>query len=102
MTDPCIGRIAVSLQGHDRGELYLILEADEDAVKVSDGRLKPAAKPKKKNRKHVRIENGFSPEIRERLLNGESVRDEEIRSYLKEEKKRRQFSEGNKAYEECE
>ena len=52
MTDPCIGRIAVSLQGHDRGELYLILEADEDAVKVSDGRLKPAAKPKKKNRRN--------------------------------------------------
>ena len=102
MTNADIGRIACSLKGHDRGELYLVLQADEAFVYVSDGRLKPADDPKKKNRKHVRLENSVTGDVQKRLQSGQSVRDEEIRSFLKEEKKRRQFSKGNKADEECE
>ena len=47
------GRFAVSLAGHDRGVLYVIVAEEGDFVYLSDGRLKPPDRPKKKRRKHI-------------------------------------------------
>ena len=47
------GMFARSLAGHDKGKLYIIIDADEEYVSVSDGRLRPLEKPKRKRRRHV-------------------------------------------------
>lgn len=46
-----------SRQGHDKGTLYYIIEETQNYVLVSDGRLHPLEKPKKKNLKHIQRTN---------------------------------------------
>ena len=52
------GMPARSLAGHDRGKLYIIIRAEAEYVWVADGRCHTAAKPKKKNRKHILPDSG--------------------------------------------
>lgn len=47
------GMFARSLAGHDKGCLYIVLEADEKQVLLTDGRNRPLEKPKRKNRIHI-------------------------------------------------
>ena len=48
-----IGFLAYSLAGHDKDELYLIIEETKDSVYVADGAVRTLDKPKKKNKKHI-------------------------------------------------
>ena len=45
------GMLAWSRAGHDSGTLYVIMRTDEEYVYLTDGRLKPVDKPKKKKKK---------------------------------------------------
>mgnify|MGYP001033090554 CR=1 FL=1 len=46
-------KLAVSLSGHDRGTLYVILSEREDRVFLADGHTRTFAHPKLKNPRHV-------------------------------------------------
>ena len=79
-----IGNLAVSLAGHDKGQIYLIIREDGEYVYLCDGRLKTTEQPKRKNRKHIQIiKRGVDQELAARLAKGESVRDEEIKRMIK-------------------
>ena len=48
------GQLVRSLAGRDRGKHYLVLrEIDQRTVLLVDGRSRPLAKPKKKNKAHL-------------------------------------------------
>lgn len=47
--------LAISRAGHDRGSVYLVLGEAEDGLWLTDGRVRPLAKPKKKNCIHVQL-----------------------------------------------
>lgn len=69
-----------SLSGHDKGQYYVILACEGDFVLVSDGGRRPAARPKRKNKKHIQADKrplpiGVPPED-ERIQR-------ELRDYLK-------------------
>ena len=79
-----IGNLAVSLAGHDKGQIYLIIREDGEYVYLCDGRLKTTEQSKRKNRKHIQIiKRGVDQELAARLAKGESVRDEEIKRMIK-------------------
>ena len=42
------GYFASSIAGHDKGTVYMILESDDVYVYLSDGKLRPTDKLKKK------------------------------------------------------
>ena len=71
------GMLARSKAGHDAKTLYLVCRTEGDFVYLCDGRLK-------KNKKHIQIIH----KIPEALANwnGEALRDEKIRSILKDYK----------------
>lgn len=74
------GQFAVSMAGHDRGVLYVVVAEEGDFVYLSDGRLRPPDRPKKKRRKHIQPRNAeVDEELKTRLLTGRTVRPEEIR-----------------------
>ncbi len=50
-----VGGLAVSLAGHDKETLYLVIGQEEDFVFLADGVYKTWKRPKKKNRKHIRL-----------------------------------------------
>lgn len=80
-----IGQLATSKAGHDRDSLYVIVAQEGDFVYLSDGRLKPPDRPKKKRRKHIQpISATVEGNLLEKLLGGERVYAEEIRYALKQ------------------
>lgn len=79
-----IGQLMTSKAGHDKDTLYVVMAQEGDFVYLSDGRLKPPDRPKKKRLKHVQPINRFvKGELLGRLREGEKVYPEEIRYALK-------------------
>ncbi|MDE6221697.1 MAG: RNA-binding protein [Lachnospiraceae bacterium] len=73
-----IGFLAYSLAGHDKDELYLIIEETKDSVYVADGAVRTLDKPKKKNKKHIQIIKKEN-----QRLDISSVTNEEIKHFIK-------------------
>lgn len=48
------GMLAVSMAGHDRGRLYLVVEERDGFFYIADGKHSLLSSLKKKNRKHLR------------------------------------------------
>ena len=72
------GFLACSLSGHDKGEIYLIVEETQDSVYVADGAVRTLDRPKKKNKRHVQIIKKENQRI-----DISSVTNEEIKHFIK-------------------
>ncbi|MDD3214831.1 MAG: KOW domain-containing RNA-binding protein [Eubacteriales bacterium] len=80
-----IGRMVVSLQGHDRGRRFLVVGLiDERHVLIADGDTRKLAKPKKKQLKHLRAEPLTAPDaVITAVQNHAQTADSAIRKALK-------------------
>lgn len=75
------GMLAWSRAGHDCGQLYVILDVQNDYVYLTDGRLKPIEKPKKKRKKHIQIIRKIPDELTG--ITEESIKNEDIRRIIR-------------------
>ncbi|MDE6364338.1 MAG: KOW domain-containing RNA-binding protein [Lachnospiraceae bacterium] len=73
-----IGFLAYSLAGHDKGQVYLIVEETKDFVYVVNGTVRTVDKPKKKNKRHIQVIKNQNPK-----LEISSVTNEEIKHLIK-------------------
>ncbi len=48
------GTVVISLSGHDKGNLYVVLKQEENFLFVCDGKNKLISEPKKKNQRHLK------------------------------------------------
>ena len=55
--DILIGSIVRSKAGHDKGQLFLVVDLKDGYAYVSDGKLRRIEKPKKKKIKHLKQNN---------------------------------------------
>lgn len=76
-------RFASSKAGHDKNQLYIILDAVDDYVYVVDGRLKTLEKPKRKNIRHIQIINDIDVELVRKKKNNEIISNEDIKKAIK-------------------
>jgi len=77
------GLAAISRAGRDKGRPYVVLcEVDADFVTVCDGANRTMDRPKKKRRRHLLPVGREMPDFLDRLQ-ARSLRDEEIRGFLK-------------------
>lgn len=82
--DGLVGRFAESIAGHDAGTVYVILAEDSAYMYLSDGRFRKISKPKKKNKKHIRLMNEtVQEELLNRLSRKKKVFDHEIKYAIK-------------------
>lgn len=80
-----VGKIAVSMAGHDKGKAYVIVREDAEYVYLCDGRSKPLEKAKKKRKKHIALNKSFpTGEIEEKLRSGKKIYDHNIISIMKQ------------------
>ncbi len=79
------GRIVRSINGHDAGNLYMVLGERDGRVLLADGHLKKRDAPKRKNPKHLTDTGAML--FTGRLTEGGAVTDTEIRHALKEYRK---------------
>ncbi len=69
------GRIAVSMQGKDRGSWYALVGMDEKGKRLLliDGRKHGINSPKGKNPRHVRLTRKYLPEVAECVAAGKPI-----------------------------
>ncbi len=72
------GAFAKSKTGHDSGQIYVIINCDDEYAYLVNGKTKPLEKPKKKKLKHIQFIDYLEPVIIERmnknLLNNEDIK----------------------------
>lgn len=76
------GALVRSLAGHDKDDYFLIIKEEADYVYLADGKLRTVSKPKRKKKKHVQLSKLRAEALAERLEQGGTVRDEEIKYFL--------------------
>lgn len=80
-----LGQIVSSLQGRDKGQLYMVVGYGKSPfLLVADGRGRKAAKPKKKNARHVRIMGSIAQGLSHNLQQKSTITDEELRQAISE------------------
>lgn len=76
------GAMAKSLAGHDKGEIFVIIEDIGEYVFLVDGKLRPAERPKRKSRKHIQLIHDDGEQKRQKLIQDRKLTDEAIRKSI--------------------
>ena len=74
--------LIVSKAGRDKGQLFFVIDADEQYVYLADGKSRKLEKPKRKKRRHVRKLPLYPSRVAEKLRNGDKVLNSELRREL--------------------
>ena len=74
--------LVVSKAGRDKGQLFYVIDADEQYVYLADGKSRKLEKPKRKKRKHIEQIPRTESRIAEKIRNGEKVLNSELRKEL--------------------
>lgn len=79
-----LGAVVYSTSGRDQGRFFIVVEVVDDTfVKIADGDLRRIDKPKMKKIRHLKSQNEVLPKIQEKLSEGKTVYDAEIKSALR-------------------
>ena len=74
--------LVVSKAGRDQGQLFYVIDADEQYVYLADGKSRRLEEPKRKKRKHIEQIPRTESRIAEKIRNGEKVLNSELRKEL--------------------
>jgi len=74
--------LIVSKAGRDKGQLFYVIDTDEQYVYLADGKSRKLEKPKRKKRKHIEQIPRTESRIAEKIRNGEKVLNSELRKEL--------------------
>ena len=74
--------MVVSKAGRDQGQLFYVIDADEQYVYLADGKSRRLEKPKRKKRKHIEQIPRTESRIAEKIRNGDKVLNSELRKEL--------------------
>ena len=74
--------LIVSKAGRDKGQLFYVIDTDEQYVYLADGKSRKLEKPKRKKRKHIEQIPRTESRIAEKIRNGDKVLNSELRREL--------------------
>ena len=75
-------QIVLSLAGHDKGRLFLVVKDEGNFLYLADGKGRKLATPKRKSKKHLqRVGTSAHPAVMG-LHRGEAVSDRQLRAAL--------------------
>ena len=72
----------VSLAGRDKGQLFFVIDTDDQFVYLADGKGRRLESPKRKKRRHVRKLPLYASRVAEKIRNGDKVLNSELRREL--------------------
>lgn len=75
----------ISKAGKDKGKWYVVIgyDVENERVLVCDGEKRKIEKPKRKNLIHLQFTNYYLWDIRDKLLKGQRVLNEEVRNGIR-------------------
>ena len=91
MRDFKTGMLAVSKAGHDKGRLYVVINADQEYVYLADGKNRSVCQPKKKKQKHIQINYHIPMVLAKALETEQELKDEQIKKAIKDYKSQQEF-----------
>lgn len=74
--------VVSSTAGRDQGQLFYVIDTDDQFVTLVNGRNRPVEKPKRKKRKHVEKVLRSETRVAEKLRSGDKVLNGELRRDL--------------------
>ena len=74
--------VVSSTAGRDQGQLFYVMDTDDQFVTLVNGRNRPVEKPKRKKRKHVEKVLRSETRVAEKLRSGDKVLNGELRRDL--------------------
>jgi len=84
-----VGSVVIPKAGRDRGRIFLVIEeVDADFVRIANGELRKLDRLKKKRRKHLKPTGAVVQALRDRISEGKTVEDHELRAWLREEEEK--------------
>ena len=75
-------QIVRSLAGHDKGQLFCVMDTDGEFLILADGKTRRVEKPKRKRAKHAACAGAFEHPTIEKIRAGEPVQNRELRGAL--------------------
>lgn len=78
-----IGEFAKSKAGHDKDEIFVIINIEEEYLYLADGKLRTLEKLKKKKQKHVQPINIVDNELQMKIDSNVTLRNEDIKKAIK-------------------
>ena len=74
------GQLVTSQAGRDRGQTFVVLAVEDGHyARVADGRLRPVARPKRKNIRHLQAHAAVDPGVAACAARGGVPTDAEVR-----------------------
>jgi ribosomal protein L14E/L6E/L27E len=78
-----VGLVVYSKSGRDAGRKFIVIDiVDNEYVILVDGSLRKIEKPKKKKIKHIELTEIIIYDIKDKLLNNESLTNAEVKKFL--------------------
>jgi len=77
------GCFVLSKAGHDKGNIYVVLNESNGYVFLSDGKYKLIDNPKKKKIRHIELLGKTDKDLSEKINNNIEVKNEEIKRSIK-------------------
>ncbi len=88
MTECRKGMFAISLAGHDKGSIYIVVACDEKFAYLSDGKIRRVDYPKKKRMKHLQLDSRTDELVERELLENGMLCNETIKKAIKNKKEK--------------
>lgn len=78
-----IGEFAKSKAGHDKDEIFIIINIEDEYVYLVDGKNRNIENPKKKKMKHIQPINQTDSELQSKINSNVKLQNEDIKRALK-------------------
>ena len=72
----------VSLAGRDKGQLFFVVDTDEQYVYLADGKGRRLESPKRKKRRHIELLPRSDSRVADKIRSGDKVLNSELRREL--------------------
>ena len=82
--------LATSKAGHDRNQVFVVIEETNDFYLIANGTTKPLAKPKKKKKIHLQLIKNIPSELLDVIQEYKTLDDLAIKRILKVYNRRNQ------------
>ena len=77
-----VSDVVISTAGHDQGEIFYVIDTDEQFLYLANGKDRSLDKPKRKKRRHVQKVLRSETRVTVKLASGDKVLNSELRRDL--------------------
>lgn len=83
MAECKIGEFAKSKAGHDKNQIFVIINIEGEYVYLVDGKTRCLGKAKKKKIKHIQVINETDEELQKKIISNNTLINEDIKRAIK-------------------